>query len=69
VDMRDESIIPIRGIIDAMMLSLRRRYLERHLDGPYNDSVSRELDAAVSEQERIIEDHHTTTKGAGDEDR
>jgi hypothetical protein len=59
---------PLQETVRLMMLSLRRRYLERRLDGPYNDSVSRELDAVIIEQEQII-DRHTTTKGAGDEDR
>ena len=27
---------PLRPIVYAMMLSLRRRYLERHIDGPFD---------------------------------
>lgn len=44
---------PIREIVDAMILSLRRRYLERQTDGPFNAEVSRELDAVIVEQEEL----------------
>jgi len=54
-------MVPIKGIVSALMLSLRRRYLEHFIDGPFNPTISAELDAAITEQERLTEDH---TKGA-----
>lgn len=52
----------IRHTVDAMLLSLRRRYLERQTDALFNLAVSVELDAVVIEQEQIKEgrryDHH-----------
>ena len=35
-----------------MMLSLKRRYLERRIDGPFDAGVSRELDEVIVEQEQ-----------------
>ena len=42
---------PIRTIVDAMMLVLRRRYLERQIDGPFDPILSLELDAMMVEEE------------------
>ena len=48
-------LTPISEIVDALMLGLRRRYLENHIDGPFDPAISRELDAAIAEQERVTE--------------
>ena len=55
-------MIVIRDIVSALMLSLRRRYLERYIDGPFNHDVSRELDAAIVEQEKLREDMNPAPK-------
>lgn len=41
---------PIKGIVYALMLSLRRRYLERQIDQPFDANISLELDAVIIEQ-------------------
>lgn len=46
-------VAPIRGIVDAMMMSLRRRYLERQIGRPFDAVVSLELDKAIVEQEQL----------------
>ncbi len=46
---------PIRPIVSALMLSLRRRWLERHIDKPFDAKLSLELDAVILEQEAMIE--------------
>lgn len=42
---------PIRDVVTALMLSLRRRYLERYIDAPFDARISTELDGVVGEQE------------------
>jgi len=42
---------PLRDIVTALMLSLRRRYLENHIDAPFDPAISRELDAVIVTQE------------------
>lgn len=49
-------MIPVRDIVYVMMLSLRRRYLERYIDGPFDVEVSRQLDAVIAEQEQMAEE-------------
>lgn len=44
---------PIKGLVAAMMLSLRRRYLERQINQPFDSAVSLELDAVIAEQEAL----------------
>lgn len=46
-------LTPIRDVVAAMMLSLRRRYLERSIDGPFDAEVSRELDRVIEAQEEL----------------
>lgn len=46
---------PLRDIVTVMMLSLRRRHLERQVDGPFNAQVSIELDAVIAEQEQLTQ--------------
>ena len=48
-------MVPIQGIMAMMMSSLRRRYLERQIDRPFDVTVSRELDAVIAKQERAME--------------
>ena len=48
-------MVSIRGVVAAMLLSLRRRYLERQIDRPFNPAISRDLDAVIAEQERMTE--------------
>lgn len=48
-------MVSIRGVVEMVMLSLRRRYLERQIDGPFNPAISRDLDAVIAEQERLTE--------------
>ena len=48
-------MVPIRGVVAMMMLSLQRRHLERRVDQPFDAEVSRELDAVIAEQERMTE--------------
>lgn len=48
-------MVSICGMVEMMMLSLRRRYLERQIDQPFDAAVSRELDAVIVEQERLTE--------------
>ena len=48
-------MIHIRGVVEMMLLSLRRRYLERQIDQPFDAAVSRGLDAVIAEQERVTE--------------
>lgn len=47
---------PIRDVVSAMMLSLRRRYLEFFIDAPFDTDVSRELDRVIEEQEERSEE-------------
>jgi len=51
---------PIRDIVAMMMLSLRRRYLEHYIDGPFRADISVELDAVITAQERLL---NPPTKG------
>lgn len=44
---------PIRSIVAVLMLSLRRRYLEHHINAPFDADASRELDQVIEEQERL----------------
>jgi hypothetical protein len=44
---------PVRDIVAVMMLSLRRRWLERHLAQEFDVELSRQLDAVVQEEEEI----------------
>jgi hypothetical protein len=48
-------ITPIRPIVYAMVLSLRRRWLERQLSQQFDVELSRQLDAVIQEQEAITE--------------
>ena len=45
-------VTPIKPLISALLISLRRRSLERAVDGPYDDTVSRELDQVIVEMDR-----------------
>ena len=47
---------PVRDIVAVMMLSLRRRWLERQLAQEFDVELSRQLDAVIQEQERITEE-------------
>ena len=42
---------PIKDVVAAIMLSLRRRYLEMYIDAPFDTKVSRELDRVIETQE------------------
>ena len=46
-------ITPIRDIVDVMMLSLRRRFLEQYLQREFDPVISLELDAVIAEQEQL----------------
>ena len=46
---------PIRPIVYAMLLSLRRRWLERQLAEQFDVELSRQLDAVIQEQEAMGE--------------
>lgn len=48
-------LAPIRHTVDALLLSLHRRYLERAIDGPFDPVKSIEIDRVITEQERISE--------------
>ena len=48
-------MVPIRGVVAIMLLSLRRRHLERWIDRPFDPAISHELDAVIVEQERATE--------------
>ena len=48
-------VTPICDIVSALMLSLRRRYLERWVDQSFDAAISRDLDAVIMEQERLME--------------
>ena len=54
-------ITPIRPILSALMLSLRRRWLEQQLAEQFDVELSRQLDAVIQEQEAMME------KGEGDD--
>jgi hypothetical protein len=43
-------LTPIQPIVTALMLNLRRRYLENHIDRPFDPAISLELDAVIVEQ-------------------
>jgi hypothetical protein len=47
---------PLRPFVTALMLSLRRRWLERQLAQEFDVELSRQLDAIIIEQERITEE-------------
>lgn len=53
---------PIKNIVTVMMLSLRRRYLEHFIDGPFKPTILAELDAVITEQERLTEGSETTER-------
>ena len=42
---------PLRPLVTAFMLALRRRHIERHIDGPFDPILSLELDAMIVEEE------------------
>ena len=46
---------PVRDIVAVMMLSLRRRWLERQLAQGFDVALSRQLDAVIQEQEAMGE--------------
>ena len=46
---------PLRPLVYALMLSLRRRWLERQLAQEFDVELSRQLDAIVQEQEAMKE--------------
>jgi len=48
-------ITPLRPILSALMLSLRRRWLERQLAEQFDVELSRQLDAVIQEQEAMGE--------------
>jgi hypothetical protein len=43
---------PIRDVVATVMLCLRRRYLERQIDGPFDPILSLELDAMIAKEEK-----------------
>ena len=45
---------PIRPLVSALMLSLRRRWLERQLAQEFDVELSRQLDAVIQEEEEIL---------------
>ncbi len=47
---------PLRPILSALVLSLRRRWLEQQLAEHFDVELSRQLDAIIIEQERITEE-------------
>lgn len=46
----------IRDVVAVLMLNLRRRYLERFIDGPFDANISCELDRVIEEQEERREE-------------
>jgi hypothetical protein len=46
---------PLRPWVYALMLSLRRRWLERQLAEQFDVALSRQLDAVIQEQETLTE--------------
>lgn len=44
-------LTPLRPLVTAFMLALRRRHLERQTDGPFDPTISLELDAMIVEEE------------------
>lgn len=59
-------IIPIRHTVDAMLLYLRRRYLEQQIGKPFDLAVSLELDGVIEEQEQLLTDpDRRVTRGKG----
>jgi hypothetical protein len=49
---------PIRDIVPVILLSLRRRWLERQLSKRFDVELSRQLDAAIEEEEALREKEH-----------
>lgn len=48
-------LTPLRDIVTVLMLSLRRRHLERQVDAPFDAQVSIELDKVIAEQEQLTQ--------------
>lgn len=46
---------PVRDIVTVVMLSLRRRWLERQLAQDFDVALSRQLDAIIQQQEAMME--------------
>ena len=51
---------PVRDVVQVMILSLRRRWLEQQLAEQFDVELSRQLDAVIQEQEAMME------KGGGE---